>query len=332
MLGPILWQLMATKKFAPTTSPVLRHAAARAQRIAAAPCHRSRARELCLRGVLRAGAGGGCRHRVVRTASRVPIADRTADLPICGARTSRPSARPAIRRRKLERIAALCRRVGGSDAPEGLPYPQTGDSRGLGGMFRPDDQRRQGTRTGRRDGARRTDEGPCMRTLVFALALASLAGRSRRKRPSGGRSGAQGRAGVGRAQRRAVPIAPALRQRHAEFDFENRPNNPSHRYARPRDAHRFRARPAAGWRSSGRSMSTSAGRAAGGVQTLEQSRHPATDRPLSRPAGARAERRRCRAGDGCGKIASLIGMEGATRSPAASRAARDVRARARYMT
>lgn len=134
-LGPIVWQLMATKKFeaediAAFFALLPRELKGLPLRHAIEVGHESFA---CAEFVDIARAAGvaivWCEQE-----GRTPIADRTADfayLRCKNLKADQPSGYPA---EGIKRIAAMCRAWQAGEAPEGLPYAgNPADSRGKGG-------------------------------------------------------------------------------------------------------------------------------------------------------------------------------------------------------
>jgi len=134
-LGPILWQLMATKKFD-------------AEDIAAFFALLPRElKGLPLRYAIEVGHESfGCAEfvAIAREANvavvwceqegRAPIADRTADFAYLRCKNLEAKRKTGYSPADLERIARLCREWASGEAPAGLPYAgKPADSRGGGG-------------------------------------------------------------------------------------------------------------------------------------------------------------------------------------------------------
>lgn len=134
-LGPILWQLMGTKKFDPEDIAAF---------FALLPREH---KGLRLRHAIEIGHESfACAEFVdlsrkagvaivwCEQASRTPIADRTADFAYLRCKnlvSTEPTGYPP---EDVERIATMCRAWGAGEAPEGLPYAgDRADSRGQGG-------------------------------------------------------------------------------------------------------------------------------------------------------------------------------------------------------
>ena len=134
-LGPILWQLMGTKKFeaediAAFFALLPRELKGLPLRYAIEVGHESFACAEFVDLARRAGVA------VVwcEQASRVPIADRTADFAYLRCKNLEAKPPTGYPRPELERIAGLCRAWAAGEAPEGLPYAgDRADSRGQGG-------------------------------------------------------------------------------------------------------------------------------------------------------------------------------------------------------
>jgi len=134
-LGPILWQLMGTKKFdgadmAAFFALLPRELKSLPLRHAIEVGHESFA---CAEFVELARAAGVA---VVwcEQASRTPIADRTADFAYLRCKNLMADEPTGYPTQDLDRIARLCRGWAAGEAPEGLPYAgNPADSAGKGG-------------------------------------------------------------------------------------------------------------------------------------------------------------------------------------------------------
>ncbi|HYD23729.1 MAG TPA: DUF72 domain-containing protein [Croceibacterium sp.] len=122
-LGPILWQLMATKRFdaediAAFFALLPRELHGIPLRHAIEVGHESFA---CAEFVAIAREAGVA---IVwcEQAGRVAIADRTADFAYLRCKNLEARRRTGYSRNELERIAGLCRSWAAGEAPEGLPY------------------------------------------------------------------------------------------------------------------------------------------------------------------------------------------------------------------
>ena len=134
-LGPILWQLMGTKKFdaedvAAFFALLPRELNGLPLRHAIEVGHESFACtqfvDLCRKGGV---AIVWCEQE-----SRVRIADRTVDFAYLRCKNLVSAEPTGYSREGLERIAGLCRAWAAGEAPEGLPYAgNPADSRGRGG-------------------------------------------------------------------------------------------------------------------------------------------------------------------------------------------------------
>ena len=134
-LGPIMWQLMGTKKFEPEDIAAFfdllpRELKGLPLRHAIEVGHETFACAEFVDLARRAGVA------IVwcEQPSRTPIADRTADFAYLRCKnlvSAEPAGYPP---EDIERIAGLCRAWGGGEAREGLPYAgNPADSRGQGG-------------------------------------------------------------------------------------------------------------------------------------------------------------------------------------------------------
>ena len=134
-LGPIVWQLMGTKRFeaddvAAFFALLPRELKGRPLRHAIEVGHESFA---CAEFVAIARDASVA---IVwcEQAGRVPIADRTADFAYLRCKNLEAKRATGYAPRELKRIAALCRAWQAGKAPEGLPYAgNPADSRGQGG-------------------------------------------------------------------------------------------------------------------------------------------------------------------------------------------------------
>jgi len=134
-LGPILWQLMGTKRFdaediAAFFALLPRDLKGLPLRYAIEVGHESFA---CAEFVAIARAANVA---IVwcEQAGRVPIADRTADFAYLRCKNLEAKCKTGYAPADLERIAALCREWASGGAPEGLPYAgKRADSAGQGG-------------------------------------------------------------------------------------------------------------------------------------------------------------------------------------------------------
>jgi len=134
-LGPILWQLMGTKKFeaediAAFFALLPRELKGLPLRYAIEVGHESFA---CAEFVEIARAAGVA---IVwcEQASRTPIADRTADFAYLRCKNLEADQPAGYPPEGIERIAGLCRAWASGETPEGLPYAgNPADSRGQGG-------------------------------------------------------------------------------------------------------------------------------------------------------------------------------------------------------
>lgn len=134
-LGPILWQLMGTKRFdaddiAAFFALLPREHAGMPLRHAIESGHESFA---CAEFVELARKAGVA---IVwcEQAGREPIADRTADFAYLRCKNLEPDRPTGYSPEDIERLARLCRAWAAGEAPEGLPYAaDSADSRGNGG-------------------------------------------------------------------------------------------------------------------------------------------------------------------------------------------------------
>lgn len=134
-LGPIVWQLMGTKKFeaedvAAFFAMLPRELAGRPLRHAIEAGHES----FACREFVELARAAGVAIVWLEQEGRARIADRTADFAYLRCKNLEPTEPAGYAPADLARVAGLCRAWAAGEAPEGLPYAgNPADSRGQGG-------------------------------------------------------------------------------------------------------------------------------------------------------------------------------------------------------